>query len=160
MASMQLWTKIVICVLLAEVLGSLGGVITAQSVGDWYAALEPPPGTPPNAVFGPVWGTLYALIGVSLALFWHRAPAGAEKRAGFVWFTVQAILNLAWTPAFFGAHQLAIALVVILALLVAIGFTIRTFGRLHRPAAGLLVPYLLWVAYASYLNAGFLFLNR
>ncbi len=160
MRLMPLWTKIVVCVVVAEVLGGLGGWITAGSIGDWYAALETPPGTPPNAVFGPVWGTLYALIGLSLALFWHRAPGGADKRRGFACFTVQALLNLAWTPVFFGAHQLGLALAVILALLVTIALTIGGFWKLHRPAAILLVPYLLWVGYASYLNAGFLVLNR
>lgn len=156
---MRLWAKVVVCILVAEILGGLGGVITAGSVGDWYAALRPPPGTPPNAVFGPVWGVLYALIGLAFAFVWHHAPAGPDRRRAFAWFFVQAIFNLAWTPVFFGAHQTGLALVVILALLVALGFTIRSFRKLHRPAGWLLVPYLFWVAYATYLNAGFYFLN-
>jgi benzodiazapine receptor len=157
---MRLWTKIVLCVLLAEILGGLGGIVTAGSVGDWYATLQRPPGTPPNAVFGPVWGALYALIGLSFALVWHYAPAGPRKLRAFALFAAQAVLNLAWTPVFFGAHRLGLSLAVILALLVAIALTLRAFGRLHRPAGWLLVPYGLWVAYASYLNAGFFFLNR
>ena len=160
LAVMRLWTRIVLCVLLAEILGSLGGILTAGSVGDWYASLQPPPGTPPNAVFGPVWGTLYALIGLAFALVWHHSPAGPEKRRAFAWFAVQAVLNLAWTPVFFGAHRLGLALGVILALLIAIALTLRSFRNLHPPAGWLLVPYFLWVAYATYLNAGFFLLNR
>lgn len=157
---MRLWAKIILCILLAEILGSLGGFVTAGSVGDWYATLQRPPGTPSNAIFGPVWGILYALIGLAFALVWHRTPGGLEKRRAFTWFTLQAILNLAWTPIFFGAHRLGLSLAVILALLVAITLTIRSFHKLHRPAGLLLVPYFLWVAYASYLNAGFFWLNR
>lgn len=156
---MTLRTKIIVCVIVAEVLGSIGGLVTAGSVGGWYAALDAPPGTPPNAVFGPVWALLYALIGLSLALFWHKAPAGTEKQLGFAWFSVQAILNLLWSPVFFGAQRLGLSLVVILALLAAIFLTLRAFLKLQRTAGLLLVPYLLWVAYASYLNAGFFFLN-
>ena len=156
---MRLWAKILVSVVLAELLGSLGGFITAASIGDWYASLQAPPGTPPNAVFGPVWGLLYAFIGLSFALIWHHAPPGERKRRAFVWFITQAILNLAWTPAFFGAHQIGLALAVILALLVAIALTIRSFLPLHRASGLLLVPYFLWVAYATYLNAGFFLLN-
>jgi benzodiazapine receptor len=157
---MRLWTKIVLCVLLAEILGSLGGIVTAWSLGDWYASLQRPPGTPPNAVFGPVWSMLYALIGLAFALVWHHAPAGPGKRRAFAFFAAQAVLNLAWTPIFFGAHRFGLSLGVILALLVVIALTWRAFRKLHRTAGWLLVPYGLWVAYASYLNAGFFYLNR
>ena len=157
---MHLWIRIALCVIVAEILGGLGGIVTAGSVGGWYASLQPPPGTPPNAVFGPVWGTLYALIGLAFALVWHHAPAGPEKRRAFRWFAVQSVLNLVWTPVFFGAHQLGLSLLVILSLFVTIAITIHFFRKIHRFAGWLLVPYLLWVAYASYLNAGFLFLNR
>jgi benzodiazapine receptor len=157
---MPLWVKIVLSVVVVEILGGLGGFITASSIGSWYAALERPPGTPSNAVFGPVWTVLYALLGIAFALIWHRAPAGPAKRRALTAFFIQFALNLAWTPVFFGAHQLAAALGVIVLLIIAIGITIVRFRPLDRVAAGLLVPYLLWVCYATYLNAGFVVLNR
>ena len=157
---MPLWAKIILSILVVEILGGLGGFITASSIGSWYAALERPPGVPPNAVFGPVWSVLYALMGISFALIWHRAPSGPTKRHALAAFFIQLLLNLAWTPVFFGAHQLAAALVVIVLLILAIVVTIVRFRPLDRLAAGLLVPYLLWVCYATYLNAGFAVLNR
>ncbi|BCX47564.1 TspO and MBR-like protein [Haloferula helveola] len=157
---MPLWLKILISVIVAEVLGGLGGIITASSIGDWYAALNRPPGNPPNWVFGPVWTLLYALIGISFALVWHRAPRGKAKSAALIAFAVQFVLNLAWTPVFFGAHQIGAALVVIVGLLVAIAITIVRFRQLVPVSAALLVPYILWVGYATYLNAGYLVLNR
>lgn len=157
---MPLWVKVVLSIVVMEILGGLGGFLTASSIGSWYVTLERPPGTPPNAVFGPVWTVLYALIGIAFALIWHRAPAGPAKRGAMIAFFIQLALNLAWTPVFFGAHQLAAALVVIVLLIVAIVVTIVRFRPLDRVAAGLLVPYLLWVCYATYLNAGFLVVNR
>ncbi|MCW1922412.1 tryptophan-rich sensory protein [Luteolibacter arcticus] len=157
---MPLWVKIVLSIVVMEILGGVGGFVTASSIGSWYAALERPPGTPPNAVFGPVWTVLYAFMGIAFALVWHRAPAGPAKRTALTAFFIQLLLNLVWTPIFFGAHQLAAALVVIALLIVAIIVTIVRFRPLDRLAAALLVPYLLWVCYATYLNAGFFVLNR
>ena len=157
---MKLWLKILICVLSVNLLGGLGAILTSGQIDGWYRTLEKPPGVPPNWVFGPVWTTLYALIGISLALFWHIAPSGREKRTAFGWWLAQMILNLAWTPVFFGAHWLGIALVVIVLLLVGIVVTIIRFRSLHRLSGRLLIPYAIWVGYATYLNAGYWFLNR
>lgn len=157
---MALWLKIIVCILTAELLGGLGGFVTASSIGDWYADLVKPPGTPPNWVFGPVWTALYAMIGCSLALVWHRPAAMPEKRGALTWFAIQFVLNLAWTPIFFGAHRLLAALVVIIVLLVAIAVTIRKFRPIHPLASWLLVPYAIWVSYATWLNAGYWWLNR
>ena len=157
---MPLWVKIVLSIVVMEILGGLGGFLTASSIGSWYAELERPPGTPPNAVFGPVWTVLYALMGISFALIWHRTPAGRAKRIALTVFFIQLALNLAWTPVFFGAHQLAAALLVITLLILAIVVTIVRFRPLDRVAGNLLVPYLLWVCYATYLNAGFMVLNQ
>lgn len=156
----ELTGKILLCALAAILLGGVGGLITASSIEGWYENLNPPPGTPPNWVFGPVWTLLYAAMGTALALVWHRAPAGAAKRGALILFGVQFALNLAWTPIFFGLHRTGLALAVIVTLLAAIAMTIRRFLPLERPAAALLVPYALWVGYATYLNAGFLLLNR
>jgi benzodiazapine receptor len=157
---MPLWLKTVLCIVVMEILGGLGGYLTASSIGSWYAALERPPGTPPNAVFGPVWSVLYAFMGIALALVWHRAPAGPAKRRALGIFAMQLLLNLAWTPLFFGMHLIAVALADIVLLFAGVLVTIACFRPLDRTAAWLLVPYAAWIGYAAYLNAGFLFLNR
>ena len=153
--------KAVLCIVLAEVLGGIGGFVTAGSIGDWYQHLNKPPGTPPNWLFGPVWGALYAMIGLSFAIMWHGGGfRGGGGRWALTLFVVQALLNLAWTPVFFGLHQILAALVIIVSMWIAILLTTRAFAGWSKPAAFLLVPYLLWVSYATYLNAGYWWLNR
>lgn len=155
--------KVILCILIAELLGGIGAFVTVGSISDWYQKIQPPPGTPPNSVFGPVWTALYAMIGSSFAIVWHRGgfaksvPLGKKRLLAF---SAQALLNLAWTPMFFGLHWMGAALVDILLLLIAICLCINWFISVDRVSAWLLVPYLLWVTYATYLNAGFWFLNR
>ncbi len=156
---MRLWFKILLCVLVITLLGGAGAVFTSGSLKDWYAGLEKPPGVPPNWLFGPVWTVLYAMMGISLARVWHFVPTGPAKTRALVRFAIQMILNLTWTPVFFGAHLLAPALAVIVFLWIMILLTIFAFKPLDRIAAMLLVPYLVWVSYATYLNAGYLALN-
>lgn len=155
-----LWQKILLCVIAVEVLGSVSGIITAGSIQGWYADLEKPPGTPPNWVFGPVWTTLFALMGIALARVWHLGKPGPERQRALMWFGIQMFLNIVWTPVFFGLHQMLAALVVIVALWVAILLTMRSFFQIDRLAGWLLLPYLTWVSYATYLNAGNWWLNR
>ncbi len=157
---MKLWQKIVLCVVIVLTLGAAGGWITARAIPDWYASLRKPPGTPPNGLFGPMWTMLYVAMGVAFALVWHRAPAGPPKKRAMVLFLIQFALNLAWTPLFFGAGQIAGALGLIVILFLAIALTIAAFRPLDRLAMWLLVPYLGWVGYATYLNAGFFWWNR
>ena len=156
---MKFWQKAALCVVSIILLGSLGTFFTMSSLKDWYSSLVKPPGVPPNEVFGPVWTVLYAMMGFSLALLWHRAPRGQAKRNALRFFAIQLILNLVWTPVFFGAHLLGPALAVIALLWVTILLTIRKFQPLDRTAARLMIPYLIWVSYATYLNAGYFYLN-
>ncbi len=141
---------------LCLLVGAAAGAITATSVRTWYLSLTPPPLTPPNWVFGPVWGTLYVLIGVAGWLVWRRAGA---TRAIRLWGW-QLLLNALWTPAFFGLHRTDVGLLVLLGLLGLIVWTTRTFYRVSRPAAVLMLPYLAWAGFATYLNAGFWWLNQ
>ncbi|MDF1826183.1 MAG: tryptophan-rich sensory protein [Verrucomicrobiales bacterium] len=156
---MKLWLKILLCVIAISVSGAAGAIWTGSSLKDWYALLEKPPGVPPGWIFGPVWTILYLMMGVSLALFWHEAESGPEKRTALIWFFGQLVLNLAWTPVFFGMHQIGVALLVIAVLLVTILITLILFRRGHKPAGRLLIPYAIWVGYATYLNAGYWVLN-
>ena len=126
---------------------------------DWFRALRAPPLNPPGWLFAPVWTLLYASIGIAAWLLWRRAP-WAQARAPWVAFAAQLALNAAWTPLFFARHRPDVALACILALDLAIAACIVSWSRHRRSAAMLLVPYALWVAFATYLNAGFWWLNR
>jgi tryptophan-rich sensory protein len=138
--------------------GGLGGFATAKSVRDWYPALQKPAGTPPSWVFGPVWTALYVLMAISAWLVWKQYGLGA--RAALLIFGAQLALNLAWSGIFFGARLPGFAFFEIIILWLAILFTIFIFRSLNQVAAYLLVPYLVWVTYASYLNCGIWWLNR
>ncbi len=126
----------------------------ASQPGPWYASLPKPPFNPPNWIFAPVWTVLYILVGIAGARTFARDRRAAAMR---VWF-VQLVLNFCWSPAFFVLHDVPAALVVVLALLVAILFFIGLSWRRDRLSALLFVPYALWVAFASLLNASILYL--
>jgi len=121
------------------------------SPGDWYAGLKKPAFNPPGWVFGPVWTILYLMMGTSAWLVWRRGGFKAA-RAPLIMYLVQLALNASWTPAFFGAQNPGLALVVIVALWLAIVATIATFIRHSRFAAAMLIPYLVWVSFATVLN--------
>jgi tryptophan-rich sensory protein len=137
----------------------LGGVLTRPNL-DWYATLNKPGFTPPNEVFPVVWTILYAMMAVSAWLVWRAPGKQEDRRAGLTWFFWQLAIGVIWSYAFFWLHSPGLALIVILALLVAIVITIVFFDRLSRPAALLLLPYVLWVAFATSLNFAIWFLNR
>ncbi len=134
------------------------GVFTASSVQGWFASLIRPPAAPPNWLFAPVWTVLYFMIGVSAWRIW-RTDRPDSYRALRLWGW-QLLLNALWSPAFFGLRSPGLALVVILALLPIVVLTIGRFIRIDRTAALLLMPYLVWGAYAAYLTAGFFVLNN
>ena len=140
-----------LCLLVAAADGS----IVARAARGWYLSLNHPPGTPPNWVFGAVWSVLYGMIGVSGWLAWRRAVAPRPLRL-WGW---QLAANACWTPAFFGLRSPPLAFAVCLVLLVLIALTMRAFLPLRRLAAWLLTPYLAWTGYATYLTAGFWWLN-
>ena len=151
--------RIFLCIAAMVIMGGLGGAVTAGSIADWYAPLRKPPGTPPNFVFGPVWTLLYAMLGSSLALIWHHAPAGAERRRALGLAAFHLILNLSWSPVFFGLHQVAAALGIICFMVITAAMVIKSFLRLRKSAGLLWIPYFLWISCATWLNAGILLLN-
>lgn len=125
--------------------------------GEWYEKLDKPPLTPPNRVFGPVWSALYLAIAVAGWLVWRARPGSPTPLT--LWGS-QLVLNAAWSLLFFGLHRPALALLEIAALLILVVFTTQSFFRVRNLAGALLVPYVVWVAFAAYLNAGVWYLNR
>ncbi|MBU3680122.1 MAG: tryptophan-rich sensory protein [Candidatus Kapabacteria bacterium] len=119
--------------------------------GDWYAMLSKPTWNPPSWVFGPVWTVLYIMMGVSVWLVWKEGGFARQRRP-MTLFLVQLVLNAIWTPLFFGMHMLGTAFAEIILLWLAILATILAFRRVSSTAAWLLVPYLLWVSFATVLN--------
>ncbi|MGB7408055.1 MAG: TspO/MBR family protein [Pontixanthobacter sp.] len=142
------------CVLL----GFLSGVFGGSPDSMWFQSLNKPALFPDPRWFGIVWTILYILMGFTLALV--CAAWGARGRiAALVAFAVQFALNLAWTPVFFGLHQMSIALAVILMLILAVVVTMVLFWRVRKLAAMLLLPYLAWICFAALLNYEFLAMN-
>ncbi|WP_144904138.1 TspO/MBR family protein [Halobellus captivus] len=151
---------LVVAILSVELVGASGAVFTAQGLGEWYDSLVRPAVAPPNWVFGPVWTALFALMGAALWLVWKRATEEPEAvRVATVVFVVHFAFNLGWSAAFFGMREIGLGLAVIAVLWALIVATMRAFARVDRRAALLLVPYLLWVTFAAYLNYQFWVLN-
>lgn len=149
--------KLIIAVAISELAGIAGSFFTVSAIPDWYASLEKPALNPPAWIFGPVWVSLYFLMGISLWLIW-KSGAAEKKRA--IWlFVVQLVLNAVWSPVFFGAHAIGSALIIIVLLWAAIVMNILIFSKISKIAAWLLVPYIVWVSFAAYLNYAFWILN-
>lgn len=146
-------------ILVSFVAGGVGSLATVPNIPSWYAALEKPPLLPPNGVFGPVWTILYLLMGIALALIILHKVKAAKKRSAYIWFGVQLALNMLWSLVFFGLHLPWLGVGVIIALIVSILMTMMNFHRLVSTAAWLLMPYLAWVCFATYLTIGVAVLN-
>ena len=139
-------------------ISALGGLITATSVGSWYQALERPPFNPPDWVFAPVWSILYIMMAVAAWRVWRTAGFESRGKALAV-FAVQLGLNLLWSFLFFGLQRIDLALIEILILLAVIIVNTVLFWRIDRLAGMLFVPYVLWVGFATMLNASLWWLN-
>jgi tryptophan-rich sensory protein len=156
-ASFFRWALFVVplVLLLGFVSGKVGG---SGPDNPWFAALQKPATYPPPVTFGIVWTILYALMGVALALV--CAAWGARGRGlAIAFFVLQLAINLAWTPVFFALHEMRIALAILLALDLAVLITTALFWRVRRLAGWLMVPYVLWILFATVLNWQFLQMN-
>jgi tryptophan-rich sensory protein len=150
----KLMGALVVC----QLAGITGSLFTISQIQTWYPTLIKPPLNPPAWLFGPVWTILYLLMGVALYLIW-QSNSKDKKRALWL-FAVQLILNAIWSPIFFGAHAIGSALAIIVLMWAAIVMTILIFKKISKPAAALLVPYIAWVSFATYLNFALWWLNR
>lgn len=149
--------KLITSIALHLAVGGLGSFFTISAIPTWYAILNKPSFAPPNYVFGPVWTTLYILMGISLYLLWTAKEKGKDKAIKL--FFIQLVLNFLWSIIFFGLHNIALAFVEIIALWIAIFLTIRRSLAVSKPAAYFLYPYIIWVTIASILNLSLLILN-
>ena len=154
--------KLLGSILLCELVGIAGSVFTSTSIATWYPALAKPSFTPPNWLFAPVWTTLFFLMGISLYLILQSKPKPANRKfkKWAIWaFGMQLALSFLWSAIFFGAHMVFLAFAEIMFLWIAIMATILFSRKVSGHAAGLLVPYLLWVTLASTLNFAIWLLN-
>ncbi len=149
---------LVFSILLPQLVGTVGAFFTFSSIASWYMYLEKPGFTPPDWVFGPVWSTLYILMGISLFLVVRHSMNGKNIRAVQIFF-LQLFLNLLWSIVFFGSHSIGGGLVVIIVMWFLIVITILKFAKHSGYAALLLLPYLAWVTFATYLNFVIFMLN-
>jgi tryptophan-rich sensory protein len=152
--------KFIIAVLGSEGIGLAGGLFTFKSIPAWYAKINKPSWNPPNWLFGPVWTTLYFLMGVAAYLVWKTGWEHRQVKIALAVFVIQLILNFFWSVIFFSWHSPKWAFAEIILLWLAIAITIILFWRISRPAASILLPYILWVSFAGYLNLTVWQLNR
>jgi translocator protein len=151
--------KLILCIVICQAAGVIGSVFTSSSVSTWYPTLIKPSFTPPGWVIGLVWTILFTLMGISLFLVWREGLDGPHvKRAVYI-FAAQLVVNVLWSWAFFGRQSPLAGLAVIAVLWVLILLTIVKFWPISREAALLIVPYILWVSFAAYLNFTILNLN-
>lgn len=151
--------KYLYAIAITLITGAVAGIVTASEVGSWYAAIQKPSFNPPNYIFGPVWTALYILMGIALAIVW-RKPAEPARNMAMKFFFLQLLLNFLWSFIFFYFHLTGWALVEIIILWLCIFITIILFYKQSKTAAWLMVPYILWVSFATVLNAAIWQLNR
>ncbi len=144
--------KLIISLIIPQLAGGLGSYFTIGSVKDWYPLLVKPALNPPAWVFGPVWTTLFALMGIGAFLVWKKGLDRRDVRIALGIFLGQLVLNTLWSIIFFGLHYPGGALVEIIFLWLAILATIIAFAKISKPAAWLLVPYITLVSFAAFLN--------
>lgn len=151
--------KLIVALAVAQLAGIIGSFFTVPSIPTWYAGLAKPVFAPPNWIFAPVWTTLFLLMGIAAFLVWRKGQEKKEVKIGLTLFIIQLALNVLWSAIFFGLRNPGIALVEITVLWSAILVTMIAFNKVSRASGLLLLPYLLWVTFAAYLNYSFLSLN-
>jgi tryptophan-rich sensory protein len=146
------WLRIAVCIILCQMAGLIGSIATFPNIATWYASLAKPAVVPPNWLFGPVWLTLYTLMGIALWLVWDGGIMKKKNSPALAFFTVQLMLNGLWSFLFFGWHMLLASLAEIIVMWVFILLSIITFYKIDKRAGLILVPYICWVTIAATLN--------
>jgi tryptophan-rich sensory protein len=158
MKQIHTWIALVVSLILPLGVGGIAGIFTAEAIPGWYASLHQPSFNPPNWVFGPVWTVLYILLGISLFLIWKLDP-GKQRSRAIVVFLLQLLLNFGWSFIFFYFKMVGFALFEIVLLWISIVTMLLLFYKIKPAAAWINIPYLLWVTFATILNAAYYVLN-
>lgn len=151
--------KLIISVVGCELVGIISAFFTISAIPTWYTTLNKPPFSPPNWVFGPAWTLLYLLMGVSFYLIWRQDWKKKKIKTAGIFFLIQLGLNFLWSLVFFGLRSPLLGLINIVLMWILIAVTMRKFYPLSKLAFYLLVPYILWVSFATALNAAIVLLN-
>ena len=152
--------KLIVSIVACEGAGGIGAIFTTPAIPAWYAGLRKPTFTPPNSVFGPIWITLYLLMGIAVFLVWREGLGQEGVTIAFVAFWAQLVVNILWSVVFFGFRSLFGGMVMILLLWMGILISIITFFAVSHLAGWLLIPYIIWVSIAANLNVQVWKLNR
>ncbi len=147
----NIW-KLIISIAIPLAVGFLGSYFTRPEIDTWYQSIEKPSWQPPSWAFGPVWTTLYVMMGVAFYLVWKNESRSRNRKLAMIFWSMQLVLNFFWSYIFFNQHKLGLAVVEIIALWIFIFITIILFGRVNKLAAWLMVPYISWVSFASLLT--------
>ena len=149
----------IICLIIPLTIGAIGGFFTMESVKTWYTTLNKPSFNPPNYLFGPVWSTLYAIMGIASYLVWKKRNVAKNYALAASVYFIQLILNLMWSFIFFYQQQIGFALIEIIILLIAIIINSVLFYRINKVAGLLYIPYIMWVSFATVLTYSIYMLN-
>ena len=152
------WKSLLVALAIPLAVGGAGALLSGGMTN--YGAMVKPPLSPPGWVFPVVWTVLYLLMGWASWLVWKSDAPREEKRRALILYGVQLAVNFIWPLVFFGGEMYLAALLILIALWVLILLTIRTFSGINERAGDLLIPYILWVSFAAYLNLGIFLLNR
>jgi benzodiazapine receptor len=144
--------RLILSILICQMAGIIGSIITASSVASWYPTLVKPSFTPPGSYIGLIWIVLFTLMGISLFLIWRMAPSNPKARIALYLFAAQFVVNVLWNVAFFGMRSPLSGLIVIGILWILILITMIKFWPINKTAALLLIPYIVWISIAAYLN--------
>lgn len=151
--------RLIISVVLCQLVGLAGAFFTMPAIDNWYSTLNKPFFNLPNWVFAPVWTILFLLMGVALFFVWKDKSKNGEKKTAIAVFFAQLILNILWSVLFFALESPLAAFLELMALWIMVLFTIATFYKISKIAAWLMIPYILWVTFAGFLNFVILWLN-
>lgn len=151
--------KLIISIAACLLTGFIGSFFTASSVGSWYSTIAKPSFNPPSWVFGPVWTLLFILMGIAAYLVWDKGLKKKGVKQALTLFSVQLVFNIGWSAFFFGLKNPLLAFIEIIILWLLILTNIILFYKIDKRAAYLLVPYILWVSFASVLNLAIVLLN-
>lgn len=152
-------SALLIALAIPQLVGGIGSLFTTPQIPGWYASLIKSPLNPPGWVFGPVWTTLFLLMGIAAFLVYQKGWQRKDVKRALEVFGLQLVLNTLWSILFFGLHNPLAAFIEIFLLWLAILWTIVTFYNVSRPAAYLLIPYIAWVSFAIFLNGSIVWLN-